>query len=225
MSYSNYATISAFGPSINESQDNIFAYCAVSDLESGFAHGSIGGSSGLVGPSSMQCQIGAAQACAADFNGVCNVLAADEELGIPNALLKNGNLKFYPNPSKGEAFLRNVAAEKFLKKMSSNCNRVYQPLDPTVAGSPLISTWLPSGTTCQSPNWKTQVCVPVYGVDPATIDNDPVMNRILEKPWIALDVLINIYNNAKNNGTLQSLAGTKLYTLFMKPGFQNYAKM
>jgi len=37
--------------------------------------------------------------------------------------------------------------------------------------------------------------------------------------------LINIYNNAKNNGTLQSLAGTKLYTLFMKPGFQNYAKM
>jgi hypothetical protein len=222
--YSNYATISEFGPSINESQSNIFAYCAISDLESGFAHGSIGSSTGLLGPESAQCQIGAAQACAADFNGVCNVMSMDEQRGIPNAMLKNGNINYNPNPSRGETFLRNVAAERFLKKMSDNCSRVYQPFDPTVAGSPLISTWKPSGTACQSSNWKTQVCIPEYGVDAATIDNDPVMNKILERPWIAMDVLVNIYNTAVNNNTLSSLSGTKLYGLFMKPEFQRIAK-
>jgi hypothetical protein len=219
---SNYATISDFGPSINESQSNIFAYCAISDLESGFAHGSIGSSSGLLGPSSKQCQIGAAQICASDFNGVCAVLAADEETGIPNTV-NNTNLKYYPNPTKGETFLRNVAAEKYLKKMSKNCNRVYQPLDPTVAGSPLISTWIPSGKGCQSANWNVPACIPEYGVDPNTIDNDPVMNQILGKPWIALDLLINIYNNAKNNNSLNSLSNTKLYKLFMNSQFQKYA--
>lgn len=219
--YSNYATISEFGPSINESQSNIFSYCAVSDLESGFAHGSIGGSSGLLGPDSRQCQIGIAQACAVDFNGVCNVLAKDNQLNLPNTL-KNGNSKYYNNPTKGESFLRNVAAEKYLQKMSDNCNRVYEPFDPTVAGSPLISTWVASGNTCQSSNWRSQVCIPEYGVDPTKIDNDPVMNRILEKPWIALDILINIYNTAKNKNTLESLSGTKLYNLFITPAFQNY---
>jgi hypothetical protein len=222
--YSNYATISEFGPSINESQSNIFAYCAISDLESGFAHGSIGSSTGLLGPESAQCQRGAAQVCAADFNGVCNVMASDEQRGLPNALLKNGNTNYNPNATRGEIFLRNVAAERFLKKMSENCKRVYQPFDPTVAGSPLISTWISAGTACQSSNWKTQVCIPEYGVDAKTIDDDPVMNKILEKPWIAMDVLINIYNNAVNNNTLHTLAGTKLYNLFMKPAFQQMAK-
>jgi hypothetical protein len=222
MSSSKYATISSFGPTINESQSNIFSYCAVSDLESGFAHGSIGGSSGLLGPSSRQCQIGAAQACAADFNGVCRVMAADQETGIPNNV-KNSNLKYYSNPTKGETFIRNVAAEKYLKKMSSNCNRVYEPLDPTVAGSPLISTWVPSGTTCQSSNWNAPMCVPEYAVDPDKIDDDPVMNEILGKPWIALDILINIYNISKNNNTLESLSKTKLYKLFSNPYFLKYA--
>jgi hypothetical protein len=218
---SNYAIISAFGPSINQSQSNIFAYCAISDLESGFAHGSIGSSTGLVGPTSKQCQIGASQVCADNFNGVCQVMAADEETGIPNTI-NNTNLKYYPNPTKGETFLRNVAAEKYLKKMSSNCNRVYQPLDPTVAGSPLISTWIPSGKGCQSGNWNKPTCIPEYGVDAKKIDQDPVMNQILQKPWIALDLLINIYNHSKNNNSLQSLSGTKLYTLFNNPYFQKY---
>lgn len=221
--FSNYATISEFGPSINQSQSNIFAYCAISDLESGFAHGSVGSSSGLVGPSSMQCQIGTAQACASDYNGVCKILANNDEIGLPNTF-KNINDKFNPNPTQGDIFLRNVAAEKYLVKMSPNCRRVYQPLDPTVAGSPLISTWKAIGSNCGN-SCSSLVCIPQYGVNPSTINNDPVMNEILSRPWVALDILINIYNNAKNNNSLETLSGTKLFDLFKNPTFQKYAAM
>jgi hypothetical protein len=218
MSYNNYSTIGEFGPSINQSTSNVFAYCAVTDLESGFAHGSIGGSGGLLSPEGQQCQIGSAQVCAKDYGGVCRVLAEDRTTGLPNAM-STANMKYYKNPTKGEIFLRNVASERFLTKMSENCKRVYQPLDPTVAGSPLISSWLSSGTKCQSSNWKNGVCVPEYGVDPKTIDQDEVMNKILEKPWIAMDVLVNMYNSAVRNGTLENLKGTKLYRLFKSPQF------
>jgi hypothetical protein len=221
--FSNYATISEFGPSINESQSNIFAYCAISGLESGFAHGSVGSSSGLVGPSSMQCQIATAQVCATDYNDICRILAQNDQIGLPNTF-KNKNEKLNPNPTQGDIFLRNVAAEKYLVKMSPNCRRVYQPLDPTVAGSPLISTWKYMGSNC-SDSCSSVVCIPQYGVNPSTINNDPVMNEILNRPWIALDILINIYNNAKNNNSLETLSGTKLFTLFKNPTFQKYAAM
>jgi hypothetical protein len=63
-------------------------------------------------------------------------------------------------------------------------------------------------------------CIPIYGVDPKTIDNDPVMNKVLAQPWIAMDILVNIYNHASRSGELQNLTGTKLYKFFMTDDFQ-----
>ena len=52
--------------------------------------------------------------------------------------------------------------------------------------------------------------VPEYVVEPDKIDEDIVMNKILEKPIIAMNILVNIYNTMKRYGTLSKLRGTKL---------------
>ena len=40
------------------------------------------------------------------------------------------------------------------------------------------------------------------------------MNKLLEKPSIAMDILINIFNTMKENNTLYTLQGTKIGKFF-----------
>jgi hypothetical protein len=47
-------------------------------------------------------------------------------------------------------------------------------------------------------------------VDPKTIDSDPVMDKLLARPIIGINILTNIYNTMKRYGTLAQLKGTKL---------------
>jgi hypothetical protein len=54
-----------------------------------------------------------------------------------------------------------------------------------------------------------------YEVDPKTIDEDIVMDKILMKPEIALDLLVNIYNTMKRKKTLKELNDTKIGKFFM----------
>jgi len=68
------------------------------------------------------------------------------------------------------------------------------------------------------------VCVPIYDVDEKTIDDDPLMNKILLQPYVALDILINICVNRLKNKTIFRLKGTKLYDLFASPEFQAIIK-
>ena len=125
----------------------------------------------------------------------------------------------------GEILVRNTAQEKYLVAMSNNCQRAYEPFDPTVANSPLISTWVPMGNGCNNQgNCETSnTCIPIYAVDAKTIDDDPVMNKVLDKPYIAMDLLVNIYNNAKASNTLRDLKGTRIYNFFMSKPFQKAA--
>ena len=92
--------------------------------------------------------------------------------------------------------------EEYQRKLILDCSKKFEPFDPNVASSPLISYWTPSD--------GSDNCVPIYSVDASKIDTDPVMNKILAKPAIALDILINIYNSMKRANTLSQLSGTKL---------------
>ncbi len=214
-----YSTIGNFGSS-PYTQTNPLTYCFVSGLDSGAYH-NLGGQN-LAGPGNRQCQVFTAAYCAKNWNGICEFASRDEEKGpaVVNMVRPcNGLLN---ESTRGEILIRNTAAEKYLRAMSPNCRRDYEPFDPTTAGSPLISTWFPADNNCGSAaNCNgASVCIPVYGVDPSTIDKDPVMNKILAKPSIAMDILVNIYNTAVNNGEIDGLRGTKLYNYFMSPQFQ-----
>lgn len=225
-----YSSISDFGGNMQSPMSNPLSYCAVSELDSSFTHASNGQ---LNGPDSSQCQQFMAHYCANDWNGVCEFNSHDNTSWLPNTVktcdASNGNGSLGNglgnHLTKGQILIRNTAAEKYLYAMSANCHRVYEPFDPTVANSPLIGKWVTNSNSCTSSNCQGRgICVPVYKVDPKQIDRDPVMNKILAQPHIAMDILVNIYNNARRDGELDSLKGTKLYNLFMQPMFQKIVK-
>lgn len=225
----NYSMISNFGPGAGMSaQNDPLTYCTVSGLESGFNH-TIGGGDSLLGPNSSQCQLFMAEYCSNNWDGVCEYASNDRNTMYPNTVAAcNGPNGSCSGPgignslSKGQFLIRNTAAEKYLVAMSGNCVRVYEPFDPTVANSPMISRWIPSGNTCNGTgNCNAQnACIPLYDVDAKTINSDVVMNKILAQPWIAVDILVNIYNHRVRTGRIRELAKTKLGHFFSTPEFQ-----
>jgi len=222
----NYPMIKDFGCS-STNLSNPLSYCLTSTLDSGFNHG-LGGNN-ISGPDNPQCVRAMAAYGAMQWDGACEYLANDSSRAYPNIMQSCNGPSGSCNGSglgndltKGENFIRNVASEKYLRYMSANCERVYEPFDPTVADSPLISYWQPKQGSCgTSASPAIGACVPIYGVDPDTIDADPVMNKILAKPWIAMDILVNIYKNMDRFGGAKKHAKTKLYNLFTSDGFQN----
>lgn len=222
-----YSSISDFGGNEATPMSNPLSYCAVSGLDASFGHASTGQ---FLGPDSAQCQTFMGYYCSNNWDGICEFQSHDQTRWLPNGqvncnasngngVLGNGLGNAF---TKGQMLIRNTAADKYLFAMSDNCHRVYEPFDPTVANSPLISRWVSKGDNCGSGSCNTGggSCVAVYKVNPREIDNDPVMNKILAQPYIAMDILVNIYNNAKKDGDLPSLQRTKLYRFFMSPAFQ-----
>jgi hypothetical protein len=165
--------------------------------------------------------------CAKEWNGVCEVASRNTNNQFPNTAMpwycdKKGQgaclgVGIGSQFTQGDNLIRNTAAKKYLTKMSGNCQARYEPFDSLVPTSPMIRYWEPN---CD----LRSACTPVYEVDPKTIDKDVVMNKLLSKPILGMDILLNIYNNAKRNGKLQALQGTKLYRFFQCKMFQDFAK-
>jgi hypothetical protein len=223
--YSNYATFGEFGCN-NGPQQNPLTYCFVSGLDASFNHGGMAGDDGLLGQKGRACQIFSADYCAKNWNGICEFASRDEERNgtVVDQVDNNCGAGIPSNLSMGEILIRNTFKSKYMTMMSGNCKRVYQPFDPTVANSPLISTWESTGNGCGSTqNCRGyNVCVPIYEVsNPGEIDTDPVIGKVLAKPWIAIDILVNMYQNALKNNTLEKLKGTKLYDFFKSDYFQS----
>ena len=214
MSCNNYSNISKFGSNISTDSSNPITYCLNTELGNGFAHGS---SAHTIGSNSRNCQMFMAQYCAQGWDDFCEVASKNSVTYYPNNL-NNCNLPgdiLAKEMTLGESLVRNTAKRKYLKKMI-NGDLVYEPFDPTVADSPMISYYVNSNRC----NYGSGMA-PVYEVNPQTIDADPVMNKILQKPQIAMDILINIYNSMTRNGTIGTLMGTKLGKLFqIHPYFQ-----
>ena len=227
----NYMKISNFGPSIS-SMSNPLGTCAVSPLDAGF-NATLGNR--LVGPDSSQCQQFMSSYCANNWDGICEYQSNDMSRNLPNTVQSCNGISSSSCMSgsglgnaltKGQLLIRNSAQEKYLKFMSGNCTREYQPFDPTVADSPLIGRWKNQAQSCGNFGNcnSSNSCIPIYGVDEKEIDNDPLMNKILQQPWIAMDILVNMYNNYNRTGKLAVLGKTKLYRLFTSEVFQNIVK-
>jgi hypothetical protein len=218
---STYKCISDFGKgAANAPVNNPLSYCLSNTLDSEFNHGAIGKT--ISGANNKNCQAFMAQYCANDWNDVCEFASKNRSTLYTHKLQDCGSYidaEFKPL-TKGEILIQNTATRKYIVEMEgSQCNIKFEPFDPTVAASPLVSFW---SNGCN--NQGTGGCIPIYAVDPTKIDKDPVMNKILDKPIIAWRVLINIYNTAKRKGTLNGLKGTRIYKFFMSEPFQKYIK-
>ena len=214
MSSSTYRSISDFGSNAYSPVNNPLTYAIGYTLDQKFLHGS--GSEIFNGQNSKASQRYMAEYCSENWDGFCELASCSKDINYPNQLQGCEMPSEVPccNMNAGEFLIRNTAAKKYLKSMK-NCTQKYVPFDPTVASSPLISYWV-SADGC----YNNGQCTPIYGVDPSKIDNDPVMNKILAKPPIAFDILLNIYNTAKRDGSLSRLASTKLGRFFQTPYFQ-----
>ncbi len=209
---SNYRRIIDFGTNAKSALNDPITYCMVQKMDSEFMHGS---NADIYGFASKPCQAYMSQRCAKKWDRFCEIASKNINLDYPNQLqscnapnnvvcnggsVGVGGVRSCNSLTAGEILIRNTAVSKYLVSMG-HCDRKWEPFDPNVADSPLISYWT---TNC----WSD--CVPVYEVNPKTVDNDIVMDKILAKPKIASDILINIYNTARRKGKLHEFLGTKL---------------
>lgn len=171
-------------------------YCIGNNASQRFNHGS---HAVTYGQNSNSCQVYLANRCAQNWDGVCEYAAsnaANEEYTHAADTMFAGNHQTI-GLTPGEILLKNTAESRFRIGML-NCELKTEPFDPVNPSSPYISYYV------------GQNCVPMYAVDPKTIDKDVVMNKILDNPKIAKQLLINIKNTMTRQGTFHLLKGTRL---------------
>lgn len=211
----NYTTIKDFGPNMVSEVNNPLTYCINNNLDQRFLHG---GHADVLGQSSRPCQLFLSEYCNQGWDLYCEKASQNYNVSFPNSMQTNANC-VSPGTTQGDILIRNTAERKYLMQMVGG-QKVFEPFDPTVPQSPLISSWQP--ISCQMNGNGSLNMVPIYSVNPKTIDNDIVMDKILRKPTIAVDILINIYNTMKRLGTLPQLKDTKLGQFYAtEPFFKN----
>jgi hypothetical protein len=211
----SYSSISKFGQMAQPSPvNNPLTYCINNTLDNKFLHGSTGDMHLISGGQGCEnCQLFLSDYCAQGWDDYCEYASQNLDTRYPSAMdipnygvTPQGYNKAIPL-TEGEVLVLNTDSRKYLIKMIQG-KEVWQPFDPTVANSPMIRKWVytsgPVGMT------------PVYAVNPNKIDNDEVMNKILENPRIAIDILKNIYMTMTHNGTISDLDNTNLGQFFNK---------
>lgn len=197
-----YKSVSSFGPNAYSPVNNPLTYCIGDNMDQRFLHG---GNATIYGQHSRPCQLFLSQYCADKWDDFCELASRNVSVSYPDqfADCTNSGVVACKGATAGEALVYNTASRKYLVNMHG-AHKKWEPFDPTVATSPMISYWV--SDNCSYSNCGT----PEYAVNPKEIDNDPVMNKILMKPQIAMNILINIYNTMKRKGTLSGLKGTRL---------------
>lgn len=215
----NYKSLSKIG-NINEyDKNNPITYCLFDNIDSGFNHDSIGLDN--CNKYSRSCQSYMSDFCSKNsqnrkLHPFCEFLSRDERKDIPNSLsIFNSPNLTYGHLTFGDTLIQNTASKKYLSEMLGSCELKHEQFDPTVVNSPYISYWVGKGHI-----QGNETCIPVYEVNHKEIDNDPIMNKILERPYIAWNILVNIYNTAIRKNKLNILKGTKLYNFFHSQYFQ-----
>lgn len=204
-----YANYTNFGNNQNPPQsgnNDPLTYCLVDTMDKNFQHGPMGP---LYGPRSQKCQLYMAQRCADNWDGFCeyyyqhnntNSQWPDSQLW-PNTVQPRywaGSLNNVPL-STGEQLLQNAGERRFCTYR--NCSPRCEPFDPMNPNSPSVIYY-------DDPYGYGENCVPECRVDPKTIDQDILMDRMLDNPKASATTLINICNTSKREGI--DLSGTKI---------------
>lgn len=201
--FNNYQMMSNFCP-IKMPTDDPVTYCVMDDnnsLNHQFSHGAGGGS---LTPYSKPCQAFMSSRCSTNWDDKCELASKNTETRYPNMIAKCGNPPVTVGRlSAGDILVMNTAEKKY-GKLSGNCSIKQEPFDPTVLTSPMVEYQVSDSCSYGG------VCKTIYDVDPNTIDNDPVMNKILDRPEIGASVLVNIYRQLKKRGELAKINNTRL---------------
>lgn len=194
MNKNSYVYLKSFGNHAPSTSNDPLSYFLGSEVDSKMQHGNYL----PLDAKSQQAQNYMAQRCADTYDGYC-------EYYYQNNGPQNPDRQHYPNQvfsginqtsqlSTGDQMIKNAA---FLKYCSfAGCEKKTEPFDPMDPNSPLVTQYIGQ-------------CIPVADrIDPNTIDNDVLMNKLLENPKINPELLVNACNTSRRNGV--DLSGTKL---------------
>jgi hypothetical protein len=185
--------------------DSPLTFCLVDSMDSKFLHG---GTASTSGPRSRQCQTFMAERCAANWDGFCDYFYREHtagsswpdgrvwpNLGTPNQWGNRGASSL----SLGDQLLKNAAERRYCT--FPTCVPHQEPFDHMNPQSPMITSYRPR-------DGGSDGCVPVCRVNPATVNHDVLMKRMLQNPAVCSATLINACNTAKREGT--DLSGTDI---------------
>lgn len=225
-----YRQISDFAPQLdNEHSRDPLLYCALDTMDAQFLHGATGR---IYGRYSQHCAEFLSTRCAAEWDHVCEAISKDKEGRYPNessSTLSGGTPPCLPY---GEQLIRDAAFKRF-KTEVQDCNVQCEPFDPTIANSPLVCyetrRRCSAGTTqpwemCMGTAEYGQ-CQPIFVITPEQaqqLDDDPLMNKLISNPQIAMDLLEEIYFNMKRANTLSLLRNTRLARFYEYLGHPVY---
>lgn len=158
------------------------------------------------GQGSRNCQLLLADYCGNTWDGYCEAASYNTSLRYPNQVL--GCYSIMPgydvdsiNLPLGQQLIRNAAVKRFCIFPTSvkRC----QPFNPTDPKSPLVC--FESNDTITSPYENRLYC---EIKDFSELDQDPLFNKMLQQPDCCIDIILHIYQKAKNSGKLEDLMKT-----------------
>ena len=154
------------------------------------------------------CQAYMAKRCAKNWDGICEAVYQQTGDAWPGSVQKAATFGIEGasgGKTGGDQVLALTAREKFRTQMlndnTTQCMLYSEPFDYTRPDSPSIS-------------YYEGDCIPEYEVNPLQADSDPVLMKILDRPDIAPEVLLNLYNTAKRKGRLPLYKDTRLGKFF-----------
>lgn len=195
-----YQQVANFGASYNNSNpvfnNDPLTMCIGNNPAQRFNHG---GNVDSYGQDSEPCQAYLSQRCAKTWDMPCEIASRQTDRAVASV----GDGSMMAGFNSGDLMLRNTAMEKYRVSMRSSsdstqqCQVKSEPFNTLIPASPILTRYVGD-------------CIGEYAVDPETIESDPVMNKILNKPNAFVSLLNNIRETMIRNGSFGRLAGTRL---------------
>jgi hypothetical protein len=195
---SNYKQILDFGS--NSEINNPLTYCMNINMNHKFLHGS---SSNNYGQYSVHCQNFLSDYCSEKWDDFCQVASEDTNF-IDSCGL-----------TAGETLIKETAEKKYIVDVLG-CKKIERPFDPNVAASPLISYWVSKEDESVIHTEDNNIGTSVYDINTSSIDNDIIISYLVEKPYIAPNVLIGLYKVIKQKNELSKISETILGKFYIK---------
>lgn len=185
----SYPRIIDFGKctltNLNEGVANSILYSR--DAKIGYGPGPV---DRMIGISNQNNMAYMSERCAGNWDGYCEIayLGNDNDYDggyFPNTYKSNDG---QCSARLGDSLLKNTGELRFLR---FNGMTYQEPLDPLTAGSPMVTKFINRRTLCDA--------TLTHNVNRNTIDNDPVMRRMLAKPQLNANTLRQIYVQTQLN--------------------------
>lgn len=217
-SENTYTCISKFGCTPAVATANPLTYSIGENVNQLMLHGS--SSAVISGQYSKNSQIFMANYCANNWDGFCEIASNDNTVGYANnmdSFLGKSRMDL----SQGDILVLNTARVKYLVD-PGNQILMKERFDPNVVDSPYIYYYQRPDDDIESTKRGMPALAdrePTYAVNPKTINDDIVMNKILSKPYLYKELLDNIFITMSRNKTINQLEGTRLGYFYKMNGF------